>query len=61
MALYRQQTKAPLQDGSQPELSSSLSSDTADSRRNTLIAPDRECVPLDEYKYTVNVGEECIR
>ena len=61
------------------EISSAL--DTADSRRNTLIAPDREVAPpirgqysghvicviqsqgaaIDEYKYTVNVGEECIR
>jgi len=41
------------------EISSSL--DTADSRRNTLIAPDREGASIDEYKYTVNVGEECIR
>ena len=43
-------------------ISSSLSmSCEGDSRRNTLIAQDRECVPLDEYKYTVNVGDECIR
>ena len=31
-----------------------------DSRRNTLIA-DREAVGLAEYKYTVNVADECIR
>ena len=70
------------------------SMDTGDSRRNTLIAPDREVTSnqrpvlwsrdlywpitrqywghvtcfdqsqgaaIDEYKYTVNVGEECIR
>jgi len=30
-----------------------------DSKRNTLVA-ERE-VPIHEYKYTVNVGEECIR
>ena len=49
-------------DSPHDSLSSSLSlSCDGDSRRNTLIAPDRECVPLDEYKYTVNVGDECIR
>ena len=40
---------------------SPMDSNDSDSRRNTLIAPDRECVPLDEYKYTVNVGDECVR
>merc|ERR1712180_246020 len=33
--------------------------DMNDSKRNTLVA-ERE-VPIHEYKYTVNVGEECIR
>ena len=42
-------------------MASPLESSDGDSRRNTLIAPDRECVPLDEYKYTVNVGDEYIR
>ena len=40
----------------------SLPSCDSDSRRNTLIAPDKDDrVTLDEYKYTVNVGDECIR
>ena len=41
----------------------SVAGSEADSRRNTLIAPDREAghITLDEYKYTVNVGDECIR
>ena len=40
----------------------SLPSCDGDSRRNTLIAPDKDDrVTLDEYKYTVNVGDECIR
>ena len=38
----------------------SLGSCEGDTRRNTLIA-DRETVPLAEYKYTVNVADECIR
>ena len=63
--IRRNQSPIPRDDimGSPQEISSSLGPgpDTADSRRNTLIAPDRECVALDEYKYTVNVGEECIR
>lgn len=33
--------------------------DINESKRNTLVA-ERE-VPIHEYKYTVNVGEECIR
>jgi len=37
----------------------SLGSAESDSKRNTLVA-ERE-VPIHEYKYTVNVGEECIR
>jgi len=37
----------------------SLCSAESDSKRNTLVA-ERE-VPIHEYKYTVNVGEECIR
>lgn len=37
----------------------SLGSSESDSKRNTLVA-ERE-VPIHEYKYTVNVGEECIR
>ena len=38
----------------------SLGSCEGDTRRNTLIA-DREAVPLTEYKYTVNIADECIR
>eukprot|EP00092_Neocalanus_flemingeri_P003567 GFUD01003825.1.p1 GENE.GFUD01003825.1~~GFUD01003825.1.p1 ORF type:complete len:477 (+),score=119.21 GFUD01003825.1:72-1502(+) len=37
----------------------SLGSSENDSKRNTLVA-ERE-VPIHEYKYTVNVGEECIK
>jgi len=37
----------------------SLGSAGSDSKRNTLVA-EREA-PIHEYKYTVNVGEECIR
>ena len=37
----------------------SLGSIDSDSKRNTLVAK-REA-PIHEYKYTVNVGEECIR
>jgi len=40
--------------------SDSLGSCEGDTRRNTLIA-DREAVPLTEYKYTVNIADECIR
>ena len=40
--------------------SDSLGSCEGDNRRNTLIA-DREAVPLTEYKYTVNIADECIR
>merc|ERR1719228_463719 len=37
----------------------SLGSSESDSKRNTLVA-ERE-VPIHEYKYTVNIGEECIK
>jgi len=37
----------------------SLGSSESDSKRNTLVA-ERE-VPIHDYKYTVNVGDECIR
>merc|ERR1719350_1887291 len=62
--IRRNQSPIPREDMmASPQEISSLSSnlDTMDSRRNTLIAPDREGAAIDEYKYTVNVGEECIR
>ena len=41
--------------------SDSLGSCEGDTRRNTLIADRGDAVPLTEYKYTVNIADECIR
>jgi len=56
--IRRNQSPVPRDErGDSPQ--ESLGSAESDSKRNTLVA-ERE-VPIHEYKYTVNVGEECIR
>jgi len=56
--IRRNQSPVP-RDERQDSPHESLVSSESDSKRNTLVA-ERE-VPIHEYKYTVNVGEECIR